>query len=323
MTTRLARIMWMSLVRSVIEYGNEIWGDKQTDDFEKLQLQMGKRILRCGSRTSEEVVRGEMGWERQKARADEMRLRYWGKIVRMGEDRIVKRIYRESKNRLEREEEESKHNEDTTRTRTWCRYTKKLMHKLKLDQEWTTERIPDEQGWNTVVRARIHAREQIKWRTRCLLKPKLRTYAVLKRKLRTEPYLEVYHRCGIPELAKLRGGTNRLRIEQGRYVKEVVNERKCVFCASGKVEDETHFMLSCAAYSDLRREMWRKFEATTAVTESSLETEEVKLNALIGDKFQPEENAKKGSTEAIKYKELTKIVMQFITQAMKRRRTLK
>ena len=58
-----------------------------------------KRILRCGSRASEEVVRGELGWERQKARADEMRLRYWGKIVRISDDRIVKRIYRESKSR--------------------------------------------------------------------------------------------------------------------------------------------------------------------------------------------------------------------------------
>ena len=63
MTTRLARIIWMSLVRSVIEYGNEIWGDRHTNDFEKIQLQMGKRILRCSSRTSEEVVRGELGWE--------------------------------------------------------------------------------------------------------------------------------------------------------------------------------------------------------------------------------------------------------------------
>jgi hypothetical protein len=44
---------------------------------------MGKRILRCGSRMTEEVVRGELGWERQKARRDEMRLRYWGKITRM------------------------------------------------------------------------------------------------------------------------------------------------------------------------------------------------------------------------------------------------
>ena len=94
------------------------FGDRSNDEFEKLQLQMGKRILRCSSRTSEEVVRGELGWERQKARGDEMRLRSWGKIIRMREDRIVKRIYRVSKERLEREEreeEESKHNPTRTK----------------------------------------------------------------------------------------------------------------------------------------------------------------------------------------------------------------
>jgi hypothetical protein len=318
MTTRLARIIWMSLVRSIIEYGNEIWGDKSNEDFEKLQLRMGKRILRCGSRTSEEVVRGELGWERQKARGDEMRLRYWGKIVRMTDDRIAKRIYRVSKDRLESEEEESKHNEGTTTTKTWCRYTKKIMYKLKLDREWNTEQIPQEEGWNKLVRERIHEREQYKWRVSCLTKPKLRTYCKLKSKLRVEPYLEVYHRSGIPELAKLRGGTNRLRIEQGRYVKESISERKCLFCESGEVEDEAHFMLSCAAYTDLRREMWIEVEKVTGETEQTLATVELKLNALLGEKFQPkeEEEAEKGST----YKELLKAVLKFITAAMKRRR---
>ena len=211
----------------------------------------------------------------------------------MDNDRIVKRIYRESKNRLEREEAESKHNEDTTRTKTWCRYTKQLMYKLKLDREWHTEQIPEEDEWNSVVREKIHEREQYKWRVNCLLKPKLRTYSKLKSKLRVEPYLDVYHRSGIPELAKLRGGTNRLRIEQGRYVKEAVEDRKCMFCVSGEVEDETHFMISCAAYSDLRRKLWTEFEEVTGTAEASFETNEQKMNALIGERFQPEEGERK------------------------------
>lgn len=71
MTVPLANTIWMSLVRSIIEYGCEIWGEKEYEEFEKLQLEMGQRILRCGSRTTDEVVRGELGWERR----DEMRLR--------------------------------------------------------------------------------------------------------------------------------------------------------------------------------------------------------------------------------------------------------
>src|SRR4051794_22375288 len=70
----------------------------------------------------------------------------------------------------------------------------------------------------------------------------------IKRTLRFEPYLQFFHRGGIPELAKIRGGTNRLRIEQGRYEKEKVCERICRCC---QVEDEFHFMLQCSTY-DLR-----------------------------------------------------------------------
>ena len=207
MTVRLANIVWMSLVRSIIEYGCEIWGDRKVIEFEKLQLAMGKKILRCGSRTSEEVVRGELGWERQRARRDEMRLRYWAKIVRMDDDRIVKMIYRASKNRLEREEAEL----SAAITPTWCQYTRSLMKKLDLETEWNTEQVEGgEADWNKLIRERIHEREQRKWQQKCLKKPKLRTYVWLKRRLRMEPYLSVHHRSGLPELTKLRGGTNRL-----------------------------------------------------------------------------------------------------------------
>ena len=38
MSVRLACIVWMSLVRSIIEYGCEIWGEKKFKELEKLQL---------------------------------------------------------------------------------------------------------------------------------------------------------------------------------------------------------------------------------------------------------------------------------------------
>jgi hypothetical protein len=245
MTTRLANIVWMSLVRSIIEHGCEIWGEGCFVDLEKLQISMGKRILRCGSRMTEEVVRGELGWERHVARRDEMRLRYWGKLVRMGDDRIAKIIYKASRRRLEKEETQV-----LPLTKTWCKYTRDLLGELYLEEVWQTEAVGTEEEWNKLVRERIHEREEVKWRTQCLLRPKLRTYCKIKKDLIFEPYLQMHHRGGIPELAKIRGGSNRLRIEQGRYVKEQVNERVCRCCASGEVEDELHFLLQCSAYND-------------------------------------------------------------------------
>ena len=123
------------------------------------------------------------------------------------------------------------------------------------------------------------------------------------------------------EFAKLRGGTNRLRIGQGRYRKEKVEERVCELCGSKKIEDEGHFMLECELYNDLREELWTKFEDITETSRTNYENREEKLNALIGDKFQPKkEDSEKNSTKAQTYKELAKAVMQYVTKAMKRRR---
>ena len=144
----------------------------------------------------------------------------------------------------------------------------------------------------------------------------------LKKTLRTEPYLEVYHRRGIPELAKLRGGTNRLRIEQGRYRKEALEDRICEFCESKEVENEEHFMLRCKAYHILREIMWKRFSEITGINGTEMGSDEERLNALIGDAYQPSEDSEKNSTKTQNYRQLARIVMTYITTAMKRRRGL-
>ena len=127
------------------------------------------------------VVRGELGWERQKARNDEIKV--LGKDNTHGEDRVVKIIYRTSKDRLEREEAQKAKDPSVEISSTWCTYTRKRIIKLNLAEERRTERIPPEEEWNQLIREHIHEREQIKWRTECLLKPKLRIYSLLKKQL--------------------------------------------------------------------------------------------------------------------------------------------
>ena len=86
-----------------------------------------------------------------------------------------------------------------------------------------------------------------------------------------EPYLDDLNiRGGIPELAKLRGGANRLRIEQGRYVKERVEERLCLLCEEKKVEDEHHFFLDCPFYDHERKKLWNQVERITGTKERDL-----------------------------------------------------
>ena len=71
-----------------------------------------------------------------------------------------------------------------------------------------------------------------------------------------EPYLLVEEeRRGTSMFTALRTGTNKLRVEMGRWKKpkmEPLAERICMACMREEVEDEMHFLLSCNCYADLR-----------------------------------------------------------------------
>ena len=43
-----------------------------------------------------------------------------------------------------------------------------------------------------------------------------------------------------------------LRVETGRFVGEQVSERLCKLCNRGCVEDETHLLLNCQCYTNIR-----------------------------------------------------------------------
>jgi hypothetical protein len=59
-------------------------------------------------------------------------------------------------------------------------------------------------------------------------------------------------------MVMMRGGTNDLRIETGRYEKLEEEERICIFCKSGEVEDERHFLCRCEAWKDEREVVLRE-----------------------------------------------------------------
>ena len=65
-------------------------------------------------------------------------------------------------------------------------------------------------------------------------------------------------------IAALRSGTNWLRVETGRWSKEMVENRKCMVCASGSVEDEEHFLLRCPGYASQRKAMIEGISAKTS-----------------------------------------------------------
>ena len=68
----------------------------------QVQREMGKIILRCSSKMTNEVVLGELGWWTLKGRRDFLTLNFWGKIVGgMSPKRLVSQVYHASRSRYD------------------------------------------------------------------------------------------------------------------------------------------------------------------------------------------------------------------------------
>lgn len=248
--------LYQALVRSVLEYGCEIWGMEEWEEGERVQREFGRRILRSNGKTTNEAVLGELGWWRLQTRRDYCKLKYWIKILMMDNTRLIRNIYNTSKQRYW-----------IDGTSNWCRSIHILAKKYNLLNLWNDEsRIYQYQGdtlqlrqkWTNIIFEKIRTVEQEHWLRAINRKPKLRTYRTFKFKLELETYLLSEQRKAARYLlTSIRSGTNKLRIETGRWTKpkEAPEERICRACLSGEIEDEKHFVLHCKAYNELRDQM--------------------------------------------------------------------
>ena len=85
------------------------------------------------------------------------------------------------------------------------------------------------------------------------MKQKLRNYALFKFSFEPEPYACAYlSRNKRSIFAQLRMGILPLRVETGRFQNMDLNNRTCIYCNSGNVEDENHFIFHCSHYDHLR-----------------------------------------------------------------------
>ena len=91
---------------------------------------------------------------------------------------------------------------------------------------------------------------------------KLSFYNTIKNNYSPSTYLDLTRKNPLRKtLVKLRISCHKLRIETGRYDNIPRNERICNFCNCNKIEDETHFLLDCPAYSQVRGIFFSKIES--------------------------------------------------------------
>jgi hypothetical protein len=201
-------------------------------------------------------VLGELGWWTLKARRWLLRLRYWGKLVKLGRDRLTRVVYNESRRRYVEEG-----------AKNWASYTHRIMCVLGLQDFWDKDNTDiTTKAWNDEVEAAVLKWEQRNWLEGLASKTKLENYRNWKRTWGLEKYLLIGGELeGTRTLTRLRSGANSLEIDQGRQKGVVRENRICRVCGNG-VEDEVHFVLNCIRYVKGRERMMQKLRILMPVT---------------------------------------------------------
>ena len=226
-----------STISSILFYGSEVWGAYENlsadywdkNDIEKVHTQFLKRILGVNRSTANILVRGELG-----------------------QYPLSTQINTRNANFL-------KHRQIDHDQNTFAHQVLKYEKSVK-DRTTVTTNITQltDDSITSKTKASIkntfQQQYQKKWYELVQASPKALVYKSYKNSIRYEQYLSmVQNRFDRRIITKLRLSDHCLAIESGRHTKPQTPREKrfCKECPN-KIEDETHFILSCPSFSSER-----------------------------------------------------------------------
>jgi hypothetical protein len=241
--------LYSSLILPVMSYGAGLWHltDHQLRQFEALHLKALKAILGTCTSTTTAAVYADCAMISMEALQEEALLKLAGRIARMEPSRLVWKMFRlASQDRSDRSDE-------------WFSQLTSTLHRhaLALDPAEASA-----EQWNEQVTRAVHTlfaeglTEDLAKAVKCSqLRPRL-----VSGRLQRADYLSMPSKLA-SFCFKLRAGSLRLEIEEGRMKKIAREERLCPLCHQ-EVEDAEHFMLRCPALDRERHDLYQRLGET-------------------------------------------------------------
>lgn len=234
-------LIYQSHIMGVIDQSAIIWQRRACEQLAATQRIAWRFMLGVGPKTPDLAIQGDLGFFTLQGTVELQRLRWWSVIEQMGEDKLVKCVYRWGK------ESES----------WWWLYTKEVMESVEIgDNEWSLSADK--------MREKMHAREQKRWVDAVSTDKgvKMASYRGSCGKfLQRARYLEdnsVRRMRGV--VTELRAGCAKLvAVETGRWAKVARAQRLCPHCDAQAVETEQHCLVECAAWAVERKQVIDKY----------------------------------------------------------------
>ena len=235
--------MYCTAVAPILDYCAGVWGNNWFGKIESVQNRAIRSFLGVHKFTPNHAIQGDMGWDSCSLRRKLEICRLWNRIVTMQTFRLPRKV-------LEWDIMLCRNN--------WSQDVKSLFYEIGLQNVYTNKHVCD----LDVVCEKLRALEHSKWESSRYNKTKLLYYNMYKAVYEPEEYVISgisKHRRSL--LAQIRAGVLPLQVEVGRFRGVQYQDRLCLVCGDGNVEDEYHLLCVCNKYKDLRTEMFNKVDA--------------------------------------------------------------
>ena len=186
-------------------------------------------------------------------------LRLWNKLCCLDNDRLCKKVF-------DWDYDICKHN--------WTHDVKKIFFCLDMENIFESK-IPIDITYTSTELDRLDCEE---WKVEINCVPKLRTYVLFKSEYHIESHIkQIISKKYRAVLAQFRSGILPLKVETGRFSNIPLAKRLYEFCSSNAIEDETHFLLYCDHYNELRRNLFDLISQSFADFEDLDQRDQIKI----------------------------------------------
>ena len=228
-------------IQPIMQYGSEIWGmEGAAQQCEKIHLYALKRILCVDMRTPNDLIYSELNRYPVVINSILSCIRYWTRLLEMGEWRIPKKAYIMLKTLDERDK------------KTWVTNIRLCLYENGFGYVWESQGVGNTKMFLRTFKQRLI---DCRWQE-CHGHIQASERFSVYRSFISLQSIPMYLRLNINNhlkicMTKFRFGVSQLTVHFYRYRSCTNRQLLCPMCKQA-VEDEVHFILSCPFLHDLR-----------------------------------------------------------------------
>ena len=224
-------------VQPILLYACEVWGLNKCNVIETVNLYSLKQFLNVHVKTPNIMIYGDTGRYPLSINAAMRLAKFWLKILRMGEERLPKRVYKMLVKSIDCCD-------------NWANKVRTMLSENNLERFWESQEVQSESSFLHRLKDSLVNKFREQWLNDLHSSERYSLYRQFKVTFGLENYLYMIDKKIFREsLIKFRFGISNLFIHKHRF--EAIDHFLCPLCQE-EDENEYHVLIRCQAVNDLR-----------------------------------------------------------------------